>query len=96
MIAWLLIFNILYGFIAHGSHGYIVQKFGNGWRDMVKHTAGILMAAPIFAALEWLTTKDPKRVMELMIKYFFIFGTFGLGNSLAWVLLGGESEHGER
>ena len=87
MILLLFIFDALYGFASHLLEPYLDQRFGNGWYHVASHTTGVLLVLPVLASLEWIVTRDIKKVQELVIKYVFCFGVFGFGNLLGWIFI---------
>ena len=83
MIIAVLILDAILGFLSHSLAPYIRYRFGNGWRELVSYSAGMMLVSLPLAALEYVISGDLRRVREQMVKYYFIAGAFGTGNFLA-------------
>jgi hypothetical protein len=99
MIAFIVLFTVLYGYLAHQTRRFVYERFGNGWRELVSYSLGVLLVFPVFAFVIWLMCNDDVR-RELMTRedylkrgvlaYFLAFLPFGLGTFAGWLLDGGN------
>ena len=86
MILFLLFIDAVIGFVSHALAPFIERRFGDGWRQLVSYTCGVLFVAPILAAIEYVLTGSVDKTRAQVTKYFFTFGAFGVGNFLARVI----------
>ncbi|MCP4567963.1 MAG: hypothetical protein GY841_10325 [FCB group bacterium] len=91
MIVLIILFAILYGYLAHQTRRFIYARFGNGWRELVSYAAGVLFVFPVFALVAWvLSEHNEKATQQAALAYYMSFLPFGLGTFLGWLSDGGS------
>ena len=91
MKAAIILFTVLYGYLAHQTRRFVYQRFGTGWRELVSYTVGVFFVFPIFAVLVWvLSDHDEDSVQRAGLAYFLAYAPFGIGTFLGWLADGGN------
>ena len=86
------IIAILYGYYSHKTRPLVYRNFGNGWRELISYTVGVLLVSPVFIAAMYLLLRlagyEKRETQRLSIlaaaAYFAAFGPFGVGTFLGW------------
>jgi hypothetical protein len=86
---WKFVLGILIGFVAHLTEP-LVSVFGDGWRQMISYTLGVLVTAPVGLLMtsEFEEVEDPYEKTFLIWSNSFL--AVGLGTLAGWLFVNGQ------
>jgi hypothetical protein len=81
-----IVAGVLAGYVAHQAEPWVCKSFGNGWRQMVSYTIGVLVTFPIALVTHRKLSEITNQDKRLTLTWFLSFFSVGSGCLLGWIL----------